>query len=489
MNAVLRSAHGAWTATDWSEEVRQASLALAEAGSRVVATLLDNGAAFVAIDEAALADGVVHVPLPPFFTSAQVAHAMDAAGVDTLIAAPALAVQWPELAWRTRRLAKETVCVARRETAHRPLPPGTAKVTFTSGTTGQPKGVCLGAAALDAVAQSLVRTLGPLGIERHLSVLPYAVLLENVAGSMAARSQGATLISMPAAAVGLSGSSKFDPAVLDRTVREQQAGSLILLPQMLRAWCAFLATSGQRASGSLRFVAVGGAAVGAPLLGQARSLGIPAFEGYGLSEACSVQSLNLPGADRAGSVGRVLPHGEVRVTATGEIEVRGSLHLGYLGDTESVPPWWPTGDLGHVDDDGYLFIEGRRKNVLITGFGRNVSPEWVETVLASQPAIAQAVVMGDGLPELQAVIWPSPAAGPEPHAAIAQAVERANRGLPDYARVGAWVIGQAAHDQAHGLFTPNGRPVRARVQARYSPLLPDTAKPDPTQATSPISIA
>ncbi|MCU0942008.1 MAG: AMP-binding protein, partial [Hydrogenophaga sp.] len=334
MNAVLRSAHGTWTATDWSEEVRQASLALAEAGSRVVATLLDNGAAFVAIDEAALADGVVHVPLPAFFTAAQVAHAMDAAGVDT---------------------------------------PGTAKVTFTSGTTGQPKGVCLGAAALDAVAQSLVHTLGPLGIECHLSVLPYAVLLENVAGSMAARCQGATLISMPAAAVGLSGSSKFDPAVLDRTVREQQAGSLILLPQMLRAWCAFLATSGQRASGSLRFVAVGGAAVGAPLLGQARSLGIPAFEGYGLSEACSVQCLNLPGADRAGSVGRVLPHGEVRVTATGEIEVRGSLHLGYLGDTEPVPPWWPTGDLGHVDDDGYLFIEGRRKNVLITGFGRNVS--------------------------------------------------------------------------------------------------------------------
>jgi long-chain acyl-CoA synthetase len=110
--------------------------------------------------------------------------------------------------------------------------------------------------------------------------------------------------------------------------------------------------------------------------------------------------------------------------------------------------------------------------VLITGFGRNVSPEWVETVLASQPAIAQAVVMGDGLPELQAVIWPSPAAGPEPHAAIAQAVERANRGLPDYARVGAWVIGQAAHDQAHGLFTPNGRPVRARA----GPLQPAVAR-------------
>lgn len=485
MNPVLRSTHGAWTAAEWANEVRLASGLLADANARVVATLLDNGAAFVAIDEAALAGARVHVPLPAFFTAGQVAHALYAAGVDTVIAAPALAAQWPDLAWRTTQVAHETVCLAPFEAALRPLPPGTVKVTFTSGTTGQPKGVCLGAAALEAVAHGLVQTLGPLGIERHLSVLPYAVLLENVAGSMSARRQGATLISLPAAAVGLSGSSRFDPAVFDHTVREQQAGSLILLPQMLRAWCAHLAATGQRAADSLRFVAVGGAAVGAPLLGLARSLGIPAFEGYGLSEACSVQSLNRPGADRAGSVGRALPHGQVRVTSNGEIEVRGSLHLGYLGDTHPVPDWWPTGDLGRLDDDGFLFIDGRRKNVLITAFGRNVSPEWVETALGSQPAIAQAVVMGDGLPELQAVVWPSPAAGHDAQGAIAQAVARANRDLPDYARIGAWVIGQAAHDQANGLFTPNGRPVRARVQARYGPLLPDPVRTGAEPTPSP----
>jgi long-chain acyl-CoA synthetase len=126
-------------------------------------------------------------------------------------------------------------------------------------------------------------------------------------------------------------------------VREQQAESLILLPQMLRAWCGHLAASGQRAPASLKLVAVGGAAVGAPLVQAGAVLGMPVAEGYGLSEGASVQTLNLPGADRAacGSVGRVLPHARLRVAADGEIEVAGSLFLGYLGDPAPVPDGGP----------------------------------------------------------------------------------------------------------------------------------------------------
>lgn len=471
MRAAVQGERDAWSGSAWQNEVAQAGAVLEGAHTRVLATLLDNGPAFLAIDEAALAGTRVHVPLPPFFTGEQAAHALDAAGVDTLLAHPLLAGRWPELRWTTHRIAGEAVCVASRAATPRPLPEGTVKITFTSGTTGRPKGVCLGAAALNAIADGLVQALGPLGIERHLSVLPYAVLLENVAGAMAARRQGATLISVSTQRLGLTGSSQFDPALFDRALREHAAHSAIVLPQMLRAWCAHLVRSGQQADAGLRFVAVGGAAVGAPLLAQAHALGIPAFEGYGLSEAASVQTLNLPGANRPGSAGRALPHGQVRIAADGEIELRGSLHLGYLGEPEPPGAWWPSGDLGRLDADGYLHIEGRRKNVLITAYGRNVSPEWVETALTSQPAIAQAVVLGDGQARLDAVIWPAPGIGDAAAPAIATAVDRANATLPDYARIGRWVIGDLANDLANGLFTPNGRAVRERVLARHGPAL------------------
>jgi len=482
---LIQGEHQTWDAAGWQAELWGARQALATTGARVVATLLDNGPAFVALDEAALDAGLVHVPLPPFFTSQQALHALDAAGVDTLIASPLLAAQWPQWPWTPLQVAGETLSMAHRPATPRAMPAGTVKITFTSGTTGQPKGVCLGREALDAIASGLVQALGPLGIERHLSVLPYAVLLENVAGSMAARRQGATLVSLPTAQVGLSGSSRFDPATFDRAVRVLDVQSVILLPQMLRAWCGWLAHTRQRAHPGLRFVAVGGAAVGAPLLAQAKALGVPAFEGYGLSEGASVQTLNLPGAERAGSAGRALPHAQLRISPSGEIEVRGSLHLGYLGDPTPVPDWWPSGDLGRIDDDGFLFIEGRRKNVLITAYGRNVSPEWVETTLAGEAAIAQAVVMGEGRVHLSAVIWPTPLAGTLPAAAIASAVERANARLPDYARIGAWTVGELASDLAGGLFTPNGRPVRERVLARYGPdLMPPVTDSGAANATA-----
>ncbi len=487
MKPVLQAAHAAWSARDWQATSDQAGALLRGARTRVLATVLDNGPAFVALDEAALAGGHVHVPLPPFFNDEQALHALDAAGVDTLVVSPLLAERWPQWPWRSHTLAGEQVCIAPRQAEPRALPTGTVKITFTSGTTGRPKGVCLGTSALDRIANGLVQALGPLGIERHLSVLPYAVLLENVAGSMAARRQGATLVSLPTRSVGLTGSSQFEPAVFDRALREHGANSVILLPQMLRAWCAWLARSGQRASPDLRFVAVGGAAVGAPLLAHAHALGIPAYEGYGLSEAASVQTLNLPGANRAGSAGRVLPLGQVRIAPGGEIEVRGSLHLGYLGDPTPVPDWWPSGDLGRLDDEGYLHIEGRRKNVLITAYGRNVSPEWVETALTSQPAIAQAVVLGDGQAWLDAVLWPVPSPAGANAAALTEAVAHTNAALPDYARIGHWVAADLARDMADGLFTPNGRPVRERVLARYGPALAAIAATDDPSDNTPSS--
>jgi long-chain acyl-CoA synthetase len=208
-------------------------------------------------------------------------------------------------------------------------------------------------------------------------------------------------------------------------------------------------------------VAVGGASVGEPLVLAARARGIPAHEGYGLSEGASVQTLNLPGADRPGSAGKPLPHARVRISASGEIEVAGSLFAGYLGDTAAPPEWWPTGDLGHIDADGFVHVRGRRKHVLITAFGRNVSPEWVETALRGEAAIAQAVVFGEAQPALSAVLWPTRADLPD--TALEAAVAAANATLPDYAQVRQWVRGVAAFTAETGLATANGRPQRAAI--------------------------
>jgi long-chain acyl-CoA synthetase len=349
------------------------------------------------------------------------------------------------------------------------LPAGTSKITFTSGTTGAPKGVCLRSEALHGVAAGLVQALAPLAITRHLSALPYAVLLENIAGLMAPWAAGATCVTLPLHQVGLQGSSSFDPALFQAAMERWQPDSVILLPQMLRAWVGHLQHGGQRAPDSLKLVAVGGAAVGAGLVQAAQALGIPACEGYGLSEGASVQTLNLPGAQRPGSAGRVLPHARLRVAVDGEILIAGTLFAGYLGDSAAAPEWWPSGDLGHIYDDGYLHVSGRKTNLLITGFGRNVSPEWVETALRDQPAVLQAVVFGDGEPALSAVLWPTQAATPD--ARLQAAVDTANATLPDYARVQRWARAGAPFSVDSGLATANGRPQRAAIWQRHADLL------------------
>lgn len=465
-----------WTREELEAECGRAADVFIAQGVHVVATLLDNGAAWAVADGAAARAGVVHVPLPAFFSPQQLDHAVRSAGVDTLLTpvlygkglASALGAPAPLVI----DLAGQAVAMARLDAAPVPLPAGTAKITFTSGTTGTPRGVCLSQPALQAVADGLVAATRALDIRRHLCVLPLPVLLENVAGLLAPLASHASCVVPRLAEVGLAGSSSFDPHVFHAAVERHQPHSLILLPQMLRAWTAWLQQRGERAPASLRLVAVGGAAVGERLLAAARGAGIPAYEGYGLSEGASVQTLNLPGADRPGSAGRPLPHARVRVGAGGEIEVAGSLMAGYLGDTAALAEWWPTGDLGRIDADGFLHVQGRRKNVLITSYGRNVSPEWVEQALQGESAVAHAAVFGEGEPALSAVLWP--VAHDAADAALQAAVDAANAALPDYARVRRWSRARAAFCAASGLATANGRPQRAAIWQAHADALSTT---------------
>ena len=444
---------------------------------RVLCTRLDNGADWIVADLAALWGGIVHVPLPHFFSDTQQRHVRAAAGADAVLSSapggddagePVLARIPP-------------VTLAGAASPERRLLPGTAKITFTSGSTGTPRGVCLDAAAMLAVAEGIAAATAGLPIRRHLCALPMAILLENIAGLLAPLLRGAAVVAPPLAAVGLTGSSSFEPARLDAVIRRTDAMSVVLLPQMLRSWTAWLRATARPAPASLLLAAVGGASVGAATIAAARAAGIPAYEGYGLSEGASVQTLNLPGADRPGSAGRPLPHARLRIDADGEIQIGGALFLGYLGAPPAgTPPpsaplsnrWWRTGDLGRIDADGFIHVAGRKDALLVTAYGRNVSPEWVETTLQASGAIAQAVVLGAGQPVLGAVLWPLREATTDDE--LAAAVARANASLPDYARIGPWARARQRFDVASAMATANGRPRRQAIAEAYANELFDT---------------
>lgn len=146
--------------------------------------------------------------------------------------------------------------------------------------------------------------------------------------------------------------------------------------------------------------------------------------------------------------------------------------LGYLGSDEQQPARFATddpstvqiatGDLGHLDEAGYLHITGRKKNVQITAFGRNFSPEWVEAEAQLCPAIARIVIFGDGQPANVALIQSRPGAD----AQLAQQVEQLNQRLPDYARIHHWL--PVTLDQHPDLLTANGRPRRERIYHHFS---------------------
>ena len=153
---------------------------------------------------------------------------------------------------------------------------------------------------------------------------------------------------------------------------------------------------------------------------------------------------------------RIAPDGEILVGAT---TVR------YLGQAPCTDSVLATGDLGHLDPDGFLYVNGRKKDVLITGFGRNVSPEWLESALTGTGVIAQAMVVGEAQAHLATLIVPARAGLDE--ATLAATVARANATLPDYARVQRWVA-VAPFTPANGLVTADGRPRRALIQAHLA---------------------
>ncbi|WP_420919453.1 hypothetical protein [Yersinia ruckeri] len=134
--------------------------------------------------------------------------------------------------------------------------------------------------------------------------------------------------------------------------------------------------------------------------------------------------------------------------------------LGYLGEPAPENAV-ATGDLGQFDHQGFLHITGRKKNVQITAFGRNFSPEWVEAEAQIFPAISRLVIFGDGLSANVALIQPTP--GYENN--LSDQIDQLNKRLPDYAQIHHYLLAQFSVE--NGLLTNNGRPKRQQILAEY----------------------
>lgn len=448
----------------------------------------ENSIAWIVADLAALKAGVTLVPLPGFFSQAQLQHLIAAAELpgllvcdqapaflatrSSLAARPALATSHADIYW------VDLENTGSNSTGNSSPLPGICKITFTSGTTGTPKGVCLAAEALENTTQALAQRIYPAStvgsdIHRHFTLLPLSTLLENIAGVYVPLLLGQQIVVLAGERVGLTGSSQLSFPRLLAQLHHYQPQSLIVLPQILMGFVA-AASQGFVLPASLTFVAVGGARTPANLLQRAQALAIPVYEGYGLSECASVVSLNAPGANKIGSVGKPLGHVQVRIL-DGAIQVSGNTFSGYLanpalGAVDQEPAaqpgaWLDTGDLGYLDDEGYLHVTGRRKNLLISSYGRNISPEWIEAELMLCRSIGQCLVVGDAQAFCSAIIVPADSSVAP--AQIAQDLSHINQHLPDYARIQKFIVTSAPFTTANQLLTDNGRLKRAAIVAHY----------------------
>jgi long-chain acyl-CoA synthetase len=166
--------------------------------------------------------------------------------------------------------------------------------------------------------------------------------------------------------------------------------------------------------GECWFAISGGGAL-TPELGHFfRGLGVPIYEGYGLTETTAAHCVNVPGAQKIGTVGQPMGGNGVRIAEDGEIELNGGVVFkGYWKNDKAteetfVNGWMRTGDLGELDSDGYLSITGRKKDLLVTAGGKNVSPGPMEDRIRSHSIVSQAVVVGDGKTYITALLTVDP---------------------------------------------------------------------------------
>ncbi|MGH2455760.1 MAG: AMP-binding protein [Candidatus Limnocylindria bacterium] len=297
-----------------------------------------------------------------------------------------------------------------------------AEIVFTSGSTGDPKGVMLTHRNIASNASSL-RSVVPLGREtRLLSILPLSHMYGLNPGLLAPLIAGARVV-YP---------TSLQPPVLARTFRENRATMLLAVPQVVKLLTNAVErrvdAAGRRRAferlhaiarhlpvalrrllfrrvlagfgGGIRYLAVGGAAMNPVVAQRWLEMGVTSLQGYGATETSPVVAFTRIERNVVGTVGQVIPGVEVRIAPDGEVLVRGpSVFQGYWQRPEASAEvlrdgWYHTGDHGTLDAEGMLTLHGRKKEMLVLSDGTKVFPQDVERALVADPRVRDAVVLG-----------------------------------------------------------------------------------------------
>lgn len=252
--------------------------------------------------------------------------------------------------------------------------------------------------------------------------------------------------------------------------------------------------------GRAKWIVAGGAPLDPELLAFFRGAGVPVYEGYGLTETTAPCAFNVLGVPyHQGSVGIAFPGFELRIAEDGEIQVKGaSVFPKYHKNGEATEDsftedgWYKTGDLGRIDDDGFLYIIGRKKDLIITAGGKNVSPGPIEDVIKRCEFVSQALVLGDKRPFISALItldeealrpWleskglnrdmsmEEASSNAAVRAEVQKWVDQANEGVSRAESVRKFIILPEEFTQENGLMTASMKVIRPKVIKRYATLL------------------
>jgi long-chain acyl-CoA synthetase len=356
-----------------------------------------------------------------------------------------------------------------------------ATLIYTSGTTGKPKGVALTHRNLFASCNNAVEYLaalfkgdGTVDSPSTLLFLPLAHVFGRMVevGAVIARAtlghwadvktltdnlaafKPTFILSVPYVLEKVYNGARqkahaggkgkiFDAAAATAIAWSEADGKAGLGLKLKHAVFDRLVYSKLRAAlgGQVKYAISGGAALGLRLTHFFRGVGITVYEGYGLTESTAASFVNSPFGAKPGTVGRPLPGTAVRISEDGEIHLRGDGVFTRYWQNETATSeaidgdgWFATGDLGELDDDGFLKITGRKKEILVTSGGKNVAPSVIEDRIAAHPLVGQALVVGDGKKYIAALItidqeyfgyWKT-TAGKDENATVADLVDDAD---------------------------------------------------------------
>ena len=415
------------------------------------------------------------------------------------------------------------------ELANGVTPDDIATLVYTSGTTGRPKGCVLTVdnfVWLTRQVTSIVDTILHPGAST-LMFLPLAHIFARLVqvisvneGSKIAYSSGVPMLldelqmvrptwmfSVPRVFEKIFNGAKqkatadgkgqiFDMAVHTAIEYSEysQAGKVPIWTRMLHAVFDRLVYSKLRAlfGGRCTYSISGGAALGGRLGHFYNGIGVTILEGYGLTETSAGSTVNRPGAVSIGSVGQPIPGVTVRIDDDGEVLIRGRhIFKGYWQNDAATADalrdgWFHSGDIGELDDDGFLSITGRKKEIIVTAGGKNVAPAVLEDRLRAHPLISQAMVLGDGEPFISTLITIDPDELPrwagqggksgdlaqliddeDLHAEIQEAIDDANRAVSKAESIRAFRILPEDFTIQGGELTPTLKVKRTVVANRY----------------------